>query len=362
MTRIGRRALLAAPLVAAPARAELSRVGGPEALEEAARRVLPGPVADWIAGGAGGEAALRRSRAALEALVLTPRVLTGAGPADPRVVLPGVGAVPPIGIGPFGANGHMHPEAELATARGAAAAGALFVVPMVATRSLEEVAAVSGPRWLQLYLQADRGATRDLAQRARASGYGALVVTLTAPVAAWRERDIASGFALDPALSSGNDRASYARPLRGGTNPSPRWSDIEALQAEGLPVVLKGVLRAEDAARAAAIGAAVFVSNHGGRQMESWPAPVEVLPRIADVVAGRVPVLMDGGIRRGEDALKALASGADAVFVARPAAWALAAGGAEGVRWLMDRLHAELATAMRLGGVDRLEDAPSLLR
>lgn len=340
-----RRAVLAGGmLAAAPAWAS----------EEQAARVLPRGVADWIAGGAGGEAALRRNRAALEAATITPRVLTGAGPAELWLRLAGIDLPHPIGIAPFGLHGLMHPEAEAATARGAG--GALFIVPMVATLSLEAVAAASpgAPRWMQIYLQADHGATRDLAARARAAGYGALVVTLSAPVAAWRERDIANGFSPDPARGNGNDRPGYARPLQGGTDPAPTWRDIEALQREGLPVVLKGILHPDDAARAAAMGCGVIVSNHGGRQMESNPASFAALPRVADAVRGRVPLLMDGGVRRGEDVLKALAAGADAVLVGRPAAWALASGGADGVRAMLDRLAAELATAMRLAGVDRL--------
>jgi 4-hydroxymandelate oxidase len=346
-----RRALLAAGL-AKPAAAA-------ERLEAEATALLPRGVADWIAGGAGGEAALRRNRAALEAATLTPRVLTGAGPADLRTTLAGLVLPHPIGIAPFGLHGLMHPDGEAATARGAGAA--LFIVPMVATVSLEAVAAIGpaggagAPRWMQIYLQADRGATRDLARRAREAGYGALVVTLSAPVAALRERDIANRFAPDPAFGGANDRPGYARPLQGGTDPAPRWSDIEALQREGLPIVLKGILHQDDAARAAAMGCAIICSNHGGRQMEGNPASLTALPRVVDAARGRVPVLMDGGIRRGEDALKALASGAAAVLVARPAAWALATGVAEGVRAMLDRLVAELTTAMRLVGADRLD-------
>ncbi|WP_203074122.1 alpha-hydroxy acid oxidase [Falsiroseomonas ponticola] len=325
-----------------------------ERLEAEAARVLPRGVADWIAGGAGGEAALARNRAALEAATLTPRVLTGAGPADLRRRIGGIDLPHPIGIAPFGLHGLMHPDAEAATARGAGSA--LFIVPMVATLPLEAVAAAApgAPRWMQIYLQADRGATRDLAARAKAAGHGALVVTLSAPVAAWRERDIANRFAPDPARGNGNDRPAYARPLQGGTDPAPTWRDIEALQREGMPIMLKGILHPDDAARAAGMGCGVIVSNHGGRQMESNPASFAALPRVAAAVRGRVPLLMDGGIRRGEDVVKALAAGADAVLVGRPAAWALASGGAEGVRDLLARLAAELSTAMRLLGVERL--------
>jgi len=348
-----RRALLAAGL-ATPAAAA-------ERLESEAAAILPRGVADWIAGGAGGEAALRRNRTALEAATLTPRVLTGAGPADLRTTLAGIALPHPIGIGPFGLHGLMHRDGEAATARGAG--GALFIVPMVATVSLEAVAAAApgAPRWLQIYLQADRGATRDLARRAREAGYGALAVTLSAPVAAWRERDMANRFAPDPAFGRANDRPGYARPLQGGTDPAPRWSDIEDLQRQGLPVVLKGILHPDDAARAAAIGCPIICSNHGGRQMESNPASFTALPRVVDAARGRVPVLMDGGIRRGEDVVKALAAGAAAVLVARPAAWALAAGGAEGVRAMLDRLVAELATAMRLVGAERLDQVDRAL-
>ena len=165
----------------------------------------------------------------------------------------------------------------------------------------------------------------------------------------------------DPAFGRANDRPGYARPLQGGTDPAPRWSDIEDLQRQGLPVVLKGILHPDDAARAAAIGCPIICSNHGGRQMESNPASFTALPRVVDAARGRVPVLMDGGIRRGEDVVKALAAGAAAVLVARPAAWALAAGGAEGVRAMLDRLVAELATAMRLVGAERLDQVDRAL-
>lgn len=369
MSRMPRRAVLAAPGLGAalPAAAQDRNRAPPivnlERLEDQARAVLPREVHDWIAGGAGSEAGVRRNREALLAATLTPRVLTGAGPAELALDLLGVRLPRPIIVGPFGLHGLMHPGAEAATARGAAEAGVLMVAPMVATRSMEETAqaAPGAPRWLQLYILGDRGVTRDLIARAEAAGYGALVITLSAPVAAWRERDIANGFIAPDAQGSGNRRPHYGRGLMSATDDRLAWRDIAWLRGQTrLPLVLKGILHPADAARAVAEGAgAVFVSNHGGRQLESAPAGFSVLPRIAETVAGSVPLILDGGIRRGEDVVKAVAAGATAIAVARPVAFALALGGAEGVRAVVTRLGDEVSTAMRLVGAARLADLTS---
>lgn len=377
---VTRRGVLAAPALAPlPAAARAGAAGperalhivSPERLEAAARAALPPAVFDFIAGGAGAELTARANCAALDAATITPRLLTGAAgaPPDTAVALPGARLPHPILVAPMGLHGLVHPRGEVATAEGAAAAGALFMPAMVATRSLEDVAEAMGPeapRWFQLYLPRDRGIARDLAARARAAGYGALVVTVNAPVAAgFRERDLANGFAVPPGLAAGNDRPGYAQALIGSTDAGLRWADVEAFAAEaGLPLVLKGILAAGDAARAVQAGAAaIIVSSHGGRQFDGAPAAFAALPRCVAAVEGRIPVLMDSGIRRGVDALKALAAGASAVCLGRPVWWGLALGGAPGVRSVLERVVAELATAMRLAGCASLgEVTPALLR
>jgi 4-hydroxymandelate oxidase len=221
------------------------------------------------------------------------------------------------------------------------------------------------PRWFQLYLPRDRGIALDLAARAKAAGYGALVVTVNAPVAAaFRERDLGNGFVLPPALVAGNDRPGYAHRLIGGTDAALRWADIEWFAARaGLPLVLKGILAAGDAARAVQAGVgAIIVSSHGGRQFDGAPAAFGALPGCVAAVEGRLPVLMDSGIRRGVDAMRALAAGASAVCLGRPVWWGLALGGGLGVKSVLDRVVRELATAMRLAGCASLgEVTPDLL-
>jgi len=339
---------------------------GPERLEEEARTALPAAVYDWIAGGAGAELTQRRNRAALDAATVTPRLLTGAGGPALSLTLLGQPLPHPVLVCPMGAQGIVHPRGEVATAEGAAAAGALFMAPMVATRSLEAVAAAApdAPRWFQIYVPRDRGITLDLAARAEAAGYGALVLTVDAPVPAFRERDLRHGFALPPALGAGNDRPDYAHALMGSTDAALAWEDVAWLAARTrLPLVLKGVLAARDAARAVQVGAgAIIVSSHGGRQFDGAPASLEALPRCVAAVGGRIPVLLDSGPRRGLDVLKALAAGAQAVAIGRPVWWGLTLGGAAGVRSVLERIVAELASAMRLAGCGSLaEVTPDLL-
>jgi isopentenyl diphosphate isomerase/L-lactate dehydrogenase-like FMN-dependent dehydrogenase len=340
----------------------------PERLEAEARAALPPAVYDWIAGGAGAELTMRGNRAALDAAAITPRMLTGAGPPELSLTLLGQRLAHPVMVCPMAMHGVAHPRAEAATAAGAAAAGALFIAPMAATVSLEEAAAAAGPgapRWLQIYVPRDRAIALDLAARAEAAGCSALVVTVDAPVPAFRERDLASGFAPPSDLVAGNQRPGYSQALLGGTDAELSWDDIAWLAARTrLPLVLKGILSPRDAAQAVGAGAgAVFVSSHGGRQLDGVPAAFEALPRCAAAVDGRVPVLMDSGVRRGLDVLKALAAGAQAVAVGRPVWWGLTLGGAAGVRSVLERVLAELASAMRLAGCASLSEVtPALLR
>jgi 4-hydroxymandelate oxidase len=261
-----------------------------------------------------------------------------------------------------------HPEGEKDTARGAAEVGALMVLSSLATCSLEDVAAAApgAPRWMQIYILRDRARTRDLVQRTAAHGYGALVLTVDAPVSGLRLRELRSGVHLPPDLSLPNLTGdSTARAREGGFmavvtrefEPALTPDDVGWLAGlSGLPVVAKGVQRADDALRCIEAGAAaIVVSNHGGRQLDDAPATADILPEIVDAVAGRVEVYVDGGVRRAPDVAKALALGARAVMVGRPSLWALAAGGADGVASLLRWYESELRRTMALCGTATVE-------
>jgi 4-hydroxymandelate oxidase len=244
-----------------------------------------------------------------------------------------------------------HPEAEVAAARGAAAAGAPYCLSTFATTPPAELG--EGVRWFQLYVFKDRGITGALVDQAAEHGFEALVLTVDLPVFGHRERDRRTGFTVDECVPSLGHRSGVSLAEIGDLlDPSLAWSDLERLaDASPLPVLVKGVLRADDARRAVEAGAAgVVVSNHGGRQLDTVPATAEALPAIADEVGGELDVLVDGGIRRGTDVLKALALGARAVLVGRPVIWGLAAGGAEGVHRVLEMLLAELDAALALAG------------
>jgi 4-hydroxymandelate oxidase len=257
-----------------------------------------------------------------------------------------------------------HPEGETATARGTAAAGSLLVVSTLATVRLEEVAAAApqAPRWMQIYLQRDRGATAELVARAVAAGYRALVLTVDLPVAAHRRRDERNGFTLPPGMLLANLGIGHPAMPAGGSalaahigqdfTAAITFDDIGWLAGiSGLPVVVKGVLRGDDAVAALAAGAAaVIVSNHGGRQLDGAIATADALPEVLQAVGDRAEVYVDGGLRSGTDVLRALAAGARAVLLGRPVLWGLATGGAAGVQAVLDTCTAELATAMALCG------------
>jgi 4-hydroxymandelate oxidase len=259
----------------------------------------------------------------------------------------------------------------VATARGVAAAGSLLVLSSLATSSLEDVAAAipDAPRWMQVYVLRDRARTKELVERAAAAGYGALVLTVDAPVSGLRLREISGGVHLPPDLDLPNLRAeSTERAREGGFmavvtgefDPALTYDDVTWLAGlSDLPVVVKGVLRADDAVRCVEAGAqGVVVSNHGARQLDDAPATAHVLAPIADAVGDRAEVYVDGGIRRAADAAKAIAFGARAVMVGRPVLWSLATGGDQGVQHLFDWFRQELERVMALVGaptVDRLD-------
>jgi 4-hydroxymandelate oxidase len=272
----------------------------------------------------------------------------------------------PIAVAPTAFHRLAHDDGELATVRGAGDAGTLFILSTLSNTAIEDVvAAATGPVWFQLYVYKDRGATHALVQRAEAAGARALVVTVDAPLLGRRERDVRNGFALPPGLEIANlHAAGYARLPRASAesglaayvaellDPTLTWDAIAWLRSvTSLPVLVKGIVRADDAARAVAAGAAgVVVSNHGGRQLDASPATIDVLARVVDAVAGRGEVLIDGGVRRGADVIKALALGARAVLVGRPVLWGLAAGGRAGVVAALAMLRRELDLAMALCG------------
>lgn len=338
--------------------------------EELARDRFDRPVWDFIAGGAGQERTLAANTAAFDRLPLRPRVLVGAGPPDTRTTVLGRTWAAPIGVAPLGYHTLAHPDGEVATARAAGEAGLPLVVSTFAGRTLEDVAAATGaPCWLQVYCFQDRDATAGLVQRARRAGYDALVLTVDAPRLGRRLRDVRNDFRLPPAIVpanlTGEGFGSPGAHALGAFDPALDWTVVSWLHAAGgLPVLVKGVLTADAARRAVEAGAdGVIVSNHGGRQLDGVPATLDVLPEVVEAVAGRCPVLLDGGVRRGGDVLRCLALGADAVLVGRPALHGLAVDGARGVRHVLRILTEELAVDMALAGVASVADAgPDLVR
>lgn len=331
-------------------------------LERRARDLLDPAVSDYYAGGAGTETSLAEASAAWRTWRLRPRVLRGVT-ATTATTLLGSAVATPVGVAPWAYQGMAHPEGELATARGAAAAGALMCVSTSATHTVEEVAAASGgsPAWFQLYAQHSPAHTDDLARRAGDAGYRALVLTVDLPVLGRRHRDLRNDFALPAGLRMANHPAPDDRPPL-PANGSPGWvlADVGRFaEASGLPVVVKGVLRGDDAVACVQAGAsAVWVSAHGGRQVDLVVPSAHALPEVVDAVRGEtapdggdVEVYADGGVRTGSDALVALALGARAVFLGRPTVWGLTCGGADGVAAVLTGLTGELAHTMTLCGV-----------
>ncbi len=312
---------------------------------------------DFVAGGAMDEITLRRTRAAYDAIALRPRVLAGVSEPDLSTTVLGEPLALPVMLAPTGGLTRSHPEGELEAARAAAQAGTLMCVSANSSFTLEEISeAAAGPKWFQSYLFQDRGVTTAFADRADAAGYRALVLTLDAHWAPKRERDIRNDYRRTPGanyagmgLKQEMGRGESPRPL---VDPLATWKDLEWLRSRtGLPVVLKGILTAEDAALAAQHGAdALIVSNHGGRNLDATLTTIEALPEVVKAVDGRIPVLMDGGVRRGADVVKALALGAAAVLVGRPVFWSLAYGGKEGVCLMLRILRDEMELTLRAVG------------
>jgi len=338
-------------------------------LEPIAAERLEPQAYDYYRSGAGDEITIARNAGAYQRIELLPHVLRDVAEVDLGIELLGSPTTPVL-VAPTAFHGLADEGAEVASAAGAEAAGAVFCLSTLSNTPIETVAAATGPDarlWFQLYVFRDRGLTASLVERAEAAGFEAIVLTVDAPILGRRERDIANGFSLPPHLSiacvgdavpGDVGTSGLAAYFASQLDPSLDWSDLEWLVSKtSLPVLVKGVHRADDAAQALAAGArGVIVSNHGGRQLDTVPATIEMLPAVAEAVGGRAALLVDGGIRRGTDVVKALALGADAVLVGRPVLWGLAAGGTEGVRRTLRMLQEELREAMALCGAARVGD------
>lgn len=337
--------------------------------EALARERLDDNAWSYLAGGAGDEITQRANRAAWDALRLLPRVLRPLAGGHTRVELLGRTLAHPLLVAPMAYQRLAHPDGEIAVAAAAAAQSAGLVLSAQASTAVEDVARVmrddteAGPLWFQLYLQPDRGFARALVQRAEAAGCEALVLTVDAPTSGARDRERRAGFKLPAGISALHLAGAPSHPNAGLfeslLNTAPTWADVEwLLRTTRLPLLLKGVLHADDGRLAAALGVAgLVVSNHGGRTLDTAVTTAEALPRMADAVGGTLALLVDGGIRRGTDVLKAVALGATAVLVGRPVLFALAANGAHGVAHVLRLLRDELEIAMALTGCRHLHDA-----
>jgi isopentenyl diphosphate isomerase/L-lactate dehydrogenase-like FMN-dependent dehydrogenase len=334
-------------------------------VRDAAEAVLSERARAYINGGAADETTLEDNEAAWSRLALAPRMLTGVTDADPGVTLLGRPRAHPVVIAPTAFAALAHPEAEAGIARAAAQTASTICLstfgstpPAALAEQVPEAA-----RWFQLYVFTDRGATRELISAAEAHGYEALVLTVDRPVLGVRERERRIGVREDP------EHNAVGSPVPVGTSArvdgSLTWADLERFAADSeLPVLVKGVLTARDARLAAEHGAAgVIVSNHGGRQLDTTLSGADALPEVADAVGSEIDVLVDGGIRRGTDIVKALALGARAVMVGRPLLWGLALDGSAGARLVLELLLEELRIALTLTGAAGVGDLdPSVVR
>jgi 4-hydroxymandelate oxidase len=341
-------------------------------LEQLAREKLPTVAFDYYASGAHDEHTLRDNVAAWARVPLHYRVLVDVSARDTSTTVLGANVAMPILVAPTAFHKLACPEGELATARAASRAGTVMILSSLSNTRVEEVcAAAMGPVWFQLYVYRDRGATAALVARAEAAGARALVLTVDAPLLGRRERDVRNRFHLPPGLAVENMTAEghgavdlqqaesgLAAYVAAKLDPSLGWKDVAWLRSiTRLPVLVKGLVRPDDACRAIDHGASgVVVSNHGGRQLDGSPATASVLGAIADAVNGRIEVLVDGGVRRGADVLRALALGARAVLVGRPILWGLAVAGEEGAFGVLDTMREELDQAMALAGCARVSD------
>jgi len=350
------------------ATADLATVVNLADFEQLARVAMEPTAFDYYAGGASDELTLDDNPRAWQRWRLRPRILVDVSQVNTTASLLGAQTVLPVGIAPMAFQHLAHESAEPAMAAAAARQGVVFCLSTMSSRSMEEVAraadkAGGGPRWFQLYVHRDRARSADLVRRAAAAGYGAIVLTVDLPVAGRRERDSRNQLPYPEAygnfeLPAANAKGGTLPVVIGGLNDSAlSWADLAWLrELTALPLVIKGILTAEDAALAVEHGAdGVWVSNHGGRQLDRTSATADVLADLVGAVAGRAEVYVDGGIRRATDVLIALAMGARAVFIGRPLAFALAAAGEYGAIRALDIVAAELRNDMALLGVTRLD-------
>jgi 4-hydroxymandelate oxidase len=335
--------------------------------EQAAHERMSHMAWEYINSGAADEITLRWNREAFDRIRLNPRVLRDTSALKTKVKVLGQELPFPVILAPTSLHKLAHPEGEMATARGAGAAGAAMVLSTLSSTAVEDVAkAATHPLWFQLYVQKDRGFTEHLIARAEACGCKALVVTVDTPTDGARNRQQRAKFHLPSGVEFANLKGMRVEMAGMDSEKSVfknllpdqlTWKDIEWLQSKArVPVFLKGVLNADDADIAARSGVAgILVSNHGARNLDTVPATIDALPRVADRVAGRIVILMDGGVRRGTDVLKAMALGANAVLIGRPIFYGLATGGADGVTRVLNILRHEFEMAMALLGIDSVE-------
>jgi lactate oxidase len=333
-------------------------------LEPEAQKVLPVGGFGYISGGSGANWTRRENLAAYERVQIDPQPLSGIEKVDLTTEILGSKLSMPIIVPPMGSHGLAHVSKEAGTAQAARAVGTLMLTSTQANLSLEEIAAANpGPKWFQLYYMKDRGVVRELAQRAKAAGYTAIAPTVDNLFAYPREENIRNEFRPPRSLGKGNaphfipDVAKAIEALD-DRKRDLNWDDLEFLKKEsGLPIILKGVLSAKVAAMAVKRGLdAVYISNHGGRAFDGVQATFTVLPRIADAVQGRIPIIIDGGVRRGTDVFKAIAQGATVVAVGRPVLYGLALGGSLGAQSVLEYLRDNFALVMRLAGTATVKD------
>ncbi len=323
----------------------------------ARERMEPGAW-DYYAGGAGDERSLADNRLAWDRLRLRPRVLVDVAQRDLSTTAFGVHLDHPIIVAPMAAHDLAHRDAERATAQGSAAAGALLTLSTISSVPMEEFAAVepSAPRWFQLYSPVDRADTESLVLRAVEAGFSALAVTVDLPLPGNRERDGRNRFVLHMGAHLPADQPTDDSGIV--VLPTFDWDDLTWLRSIcPIPLLAKGILRADDALRAVDAGCdGIWVSNHGGRQLDTAVAGVDALPEVADAVGGRALIVVDGGVRRGIDVLKGLALGADLVAVGRPVLWGLAVDGPAGVQRVLQIVRDEFSLAMALAGCRTIAD------
>ena len=358
-------------------------------LRALARRTVPRPVFDYADGAAWDEVTAARNRDAFEKTTLHPRAFVDVSEVEMSTTVLGREIALPVIAAPTGLTGLTHPDGEMAAARAAQAAGSIYTLSTMASYTLEEVAeAAPGPKWFQLYVMSDRGLVDELLSRAVATGYEALVVTVDVQVAGIRERDVRNRFSVPPRITartvaqgiahprwsagflarprmtpanlgwSGSTVKTLASAVNRAFDPTVTWEDLEHLRSQWSgPLLIKGIMRTDDAVRCVSYGVdGLIVSNHGGRQLDGAAATIEALPAIADAVGDRAELILDSGVRRGTDIVKALALGARAVMIGRPLVYGLGAAGEAGARRAFAILEAELKIALALAGYPRIAE------